>query len=458
MELVVSCKHILIVDDDSEVRSLMAAVLSDEGYTTFVAGNEQDAFSVIKNTDIDLIFLDLWIDDDESAGLKILSKIKRLQPNIPIVMVSGHGTIDVAVKAIQKGAFDFIEKPFVIDRLLITTKRALELYELRNENVKLRSNKIDFEIFSVGTSAFAQEIGQFIDKCSTINSRVFIKSCEGMSSESIAFGIHKKSQRKHYPFICVNCEMYSEDIAAGKIFGTEKSYGGLENANGGTLMIENVDKLSTKDQLKLLQFLQDNRVTNGERKSDDLDVRVMVSSKCSDEELKKRMNSDLLYRLNISHIDLIPLKERRTDIIPLVNYYLNNSEAIFGLQKKEFSEDCLAILQSYEWPGNVQQLRSVVESSLINALKKDEVDKNSLPAELTASAKDKITAMNVANLISYPLKEAKDCFESEYLKVQIARFSGNVSKTAQFVGMERSALHRKLKSLGVINDCRPKKS
>jgi len=450
-------RRILVVDDDSEVRSLIAAVLSDEGYLTVEAEDDNEAFSVLKTTAINLIFLDLWIGEDESAGLKILNKIRKHHPDIPVVIVSGHGTIDIAVKAIQRGAFDFVEKPFVIDRLLITTKKATEFADLNNENTKLRSNRIDADVLSIGQSAFAQNIAGLLDKCSTINSRVFIKSCEGISADSIAFYIHKKSQRKNYPFISFDCEMGSESVVDQKIFGTEKVYGCIENANFGTLMLDNIDKLPKRVQLRLLQFLQEGQFSAGERKSGYLDVRIIVGSRCLEGNVPDGFNSELLYRLNISHIDVLPLRDRRTDIVPLLNYYLNNSEVIFGLKSKPFTEESLTILQSYDWPGNIHQLKSVVESSLINALNKGEIDKDSLPAELTASAKDKLTSMNIANLITYPLKEAKDRFESEYLKVQISRFSGNISKTAEFVGMERSALHRKLKNLGVINDCRPKR-
>ncbi len=452
-----SVNKILIIDDDSEVRSLISDVLSDEGYKTSEAGTEKEIFESLKNNTYDLVFLDLWIGEDESAGIKFLTKIKKLYPDVPVVIVSGHGTIDVAVKAIQKGAFDFIEKPFIIDRLLITTQRAIELCRLQRENSKLKSNKIDTSILNVGKSTFAQSIISRIEKFASTNSRIFIKACSGINTDSIAYYIHKHSLRKDYPFIYCNCHSNNDEKLENDLFGTTKSYGYIEQANFGTLFLDNINKLPKICQNRLLQFLKENQINAGERKSGYLDVRIITNSQLSDEDIPADFSRELYYRLNISRINIPPLKERREDIIPLVNYYLNNSEIFFGLKNKKISESCLAILQSYDWPGNIHQLKSVVENSLINASDHDCIYEDSLPTELTTCAQERLESMNVAKLMSYPLKEAKERFESEYLKAQMIRFSGNISKTASFIGMERSALHRKLKNLGVINDCRPKK-
>jgi two-component system nitrogen regulation response regulator NtrX len=443
---------ILIVDDEAEVRSLISDVLSDEGYKTCSAKNEQEAFSMVKNFLPNLIFLDLWIGSDESAGLKILDRIKKMHPEIPIVIISGHGTIDIAVQAIQNGAFDFIEKPFVIDRLILTCKQALEVCRLKRENSILKLNKFDAGVFSIGRSPFALSLKSTLDKIAPTNSRVFIKSKIGGGTDAIALEIHKNSSRKNAPFIHVNCFYDEEETFNQELFGTEKSYGYVEKADTGTLFLENITKLSKNCQTKLLQFFQAGNYFTGNRRVHS-DARIICSSSDDMDAVlaSHEFNRELFYRLNIVSIDIPGLKDRREDIIPLINYYLSNSEAIFGLKTKKFTESALAILQSYDWPGNIYQIKNIVESSLINSVKSDEIDKNSLPPELTSSAKEKFVSLNVAKLISLQIKEAKEYFESDYLRAQIDRFSGNISKTAEFIGMERSALHRKLKSLGIIS-------
>ncbi|MDR1982951.1 MAG: sigma-54 dependent transcriptional regulator, partial [Holosporaceae bacterium] len=438
-----SNETILIVDDEAEVRSLISDVLADEGYKTYLAKDEQETFSLIKNSPPDLIFLDLWIGNDESAGLKILDKIKKMHSEIPVVIISGHGTIDVAVQAIQNGAFDFIEKPFVIDRLILTCKQALEIHRLKKENSVLKLNKFDTGVFSVGKSPFASSIKSTLDKIAPTNSRIFIKSKTGIGTDAIAFEIHKKSNRKDAPFIRVNCFHDDKEAFDHELFGTEKLYGYIEKADTGTLFLEDITKLSKDCQIKLLQFFQAGNYLTGNRRVHS-DARIICSSSDDIDTMlsSHKFNHELFYRLNIVSLDIPSLKDRREDILPLINYYLSNSEAIFGLKSKNFTESALAILQSYDWPGNIYQIKNIVESSLINSMKSDEVDKNSLPPELTSSAKEKFVSLNVAKLISLQIKEAKEYFESDYLRAQIDRFSGNISKTAEFIGMERSALHR----------------
>jgi two-component system nitrogen regulation response regulator NtrX len=444
---------ILIVDDEAEVRSLMSDVLSDEGYKTISAKDEREALSVLKNSKLDLAFLDLWIGENESAGLKILEKIQKMRAEIPVVIISGHGTIDVAVQAIRKGAFDFIEKPFIIDRLLLTCRQALEVRRLKKENSALKLNKFDVEVFSVGKSQFASSIKSTLDKTASLNSRVFIKSKVGIGADALAFGIHKKSARKDFSFVCAGCFRENNEDFELQLFGTEKAYGYIEKADAGTLFLDDITKLSPNCQIKLLQFLQEGAYLAGNRKIH-ADVRIMCgSNENMDQQLSSaKFNQELFYRLNVVSIDVPSLKNRREDVIPLVDYYLLNSEAIFGLKSKSFTEEALAILQSYDWPGNVHQLKNAVESSLIRSAKSGKIDKSALPSELTSNAKEKFVALDVAKLISLPIREAKEHFESDYLRAQIERFSGNVSKTAQFIGMERSALHRKLKTLGVTTD------
>lgn len=439
--------NILIIDDDNEVRSLISDVLSDEGYATFVAANGNEAFFHLKNTGFDLIFLDLWLDDDESAGLKIIEKIKKLNNEVPVVIISGHGTIDTAVSAIKKGAFDFIEKPFVIDRLLITADRAVEFYRLRKENSRLRINKIDTSIIGVGESQFSQSLKTELDKIATSNSRVFIETSTGIGADNVAYYIHKKSSRNKYPFVYFNCSTDEEDKLRDDLFGSEKARGYIEKANFGTLFLDNIAELSKNNQRRLLQFIQENKLEI-ETRGSYFDVRIICSNVNVDIS-EQNFNQELFYRLNIVKIVIPPLKERREDIIPLANYYLQNAESFFGLKPKTLSDESAVILQSYDWPGNICQLKSIIENSLMNASEKLCVEKIDLPAELTTTTKEKFDSLNISKLISLPLKKAKEAFESDYLRAQITRFSGNISRTAEFIGMERSALHRKLKSLGI---------
>jgi two-component system nitrogen regulation response regulator NtrX len=419
---------------------------------------EQKFHKVKKNSPPNLIFLDLWIDDDESAGLKILEKIHKMHLEIPVIIISGHGTIDAAVQAIQRGAYDFIEKPFVMDRLLLTCSQALGTYRLKKEVSVLKSNKFDIGIFSVGKSAFATTIRSILDKVALANSRIFIKSKIGIGADAIAFEIHKQSNRKDSPFIQVNCFSDEKKDFSVELFGTERLYGYIEKANTGTLYLEDVTKLSKACQVKLLQFLQDGICTVGSRKVRS-DVRLICSSNDNIDLLvaSSKFNQELFYRLNIVCVDIPSLKDRREDILPLVEYYLMSSEVIFGLKAKSFTEDALAILQTYDWPGNICQLKNIVENSLINSMTCDEVNKDSLPPILTTSAQEKFSVLDVARLISLQIRDAKECFETDYLRAQIDRFSGNISRTAEFIGMERSALHRKLKMLKISSDKRDMK-
>lgn len=442
---------ILVIDDDAEVRSLISGVLSDEGYSTSIAANEQEAIAAVKTDMPDLVFLDLWIGDDESGGFKILDKLKNINSELPIIIISGHGTIDIAMNAMRKGAFDFIEKPFVIDRLLLTCTRALEFFKLKVENDSLRNDRLSSDIFSVGISAFANTIKATINKIANSNSRVFINSPIGVGVDAIAYRIHQKSPRKNCNFISISCISDADSMTFSKdLFGTEKSYGYIEKANGGTIFLENVDRMSPDSQRKLLMFVQSGKYQLSSRNVFS-DVRIICSTITGDSSKMADFNQELFYRLKISEINVPSMAERREDIIPMINWYMSRAEELFGLKPKPFSDKALMILQSYDWPGNIQQIKNVVESSLINASDSDKtaIDETFLPPELTANTKEKFESLNIAKFITMPLKEAKECFETDYLRAQINRFSGNVSQTANFIGMERSALHRKLKALDV---------
>lgn len=442
---------ILIIDDDAEVRSLISGVLSDEGYSTNIAANEQEAISSVKANMPDLVFLDLWIGDDESGGFKILDKLKNINSELPIIIISGHGTIDIAINAMRKGAFDFIEKPFVIDRLLLICTRALEFFKLKTENNSLKNNRLLSDIFSVGVSAFANSIKATIDKIANSNSRVFITSPVGIGVDAIAYRIHRKSQRKDRNFVIISCISDNESTSfKDDLFGTDKSYGYIEKANGGTIFFENIDRMSPDSQRKLLMFVQSGKYMLSSRNVFS-DVRIICHTITGDSSKMTNFNQELFYRLKISEIIVPSMAERREDIIPIINWYMSRAEELFGLKQKPFSGKALMILQSYDWPGNIQQIKNVVESSLINASdsNKTEIDETFLPPELTANTKDKFESLNIAKFITMPMREAKECFEIDYLRAQVNRFSGNISQTANFIGMERSALHRKLKALDV---------
>jgi two-component system nitrogen regulation response regulator NtrX len=446
---------VLIVDDEAEVRSLMSDVLADEGYHAESARDEQEAFARMKKSPPDLVFLDLWIDEDESAGLKILKKIQRTYPDIPIVIISGHGTIDVAIQAIQKGAADFIEKPFVIDRLLLTCKKTLEISHLKMQNSVLRQNRFDSEVFAIGKSAFAQSIMLTIDRVAPTNSRIFIRSNIGLRADSIAYQIHKRSLRKDSPFIQVNCFSDEKNDFEAKLFGTEQTVGQLEIAHAGTIFLNEISKLSKRCQMRLLQLLQEGTYAIGKRivrldariiscASDDIDQLISLS----------KFSQELYYRLNIIRLDVPSLRDRREDILPLINHYLENSETLFGLQPKKFTENATIILQANDWPGNIYQVKNVVESSLISSINSEKIEESALPSEFLDKTKDKFISLDTAKLVCLQIKEAKEYFESDYLRTQIDRFSGNISKTAEFIGMERSALHRRLKTLGIVSNRR----
>ena len=442
---------ILVIDDDAEVRSLISGVLSDEGYSTSLAANEQEAISSVKTCMPDLVFLDLWIGDDEAAGFKILDKLKNINSDLPIIIISGHGTIDIAMNAMRKGAFDFLEKPFVIDRLLLTCTRTLEFHKLKIENSSLKYDRLSPDIFFVGTSLFASNIKASIDKIANSNSRVFIKSPVGIGVDSIAYRIHQLSSRKDCNFINVSCiSGENSKNFDDELFGTDKSYGYFEKASGGTIFLEDIDRLSQDSQRKLLMFVQSGKYQLPSRNVFS-DVRIICSTVSGEISKISEFNQELFYRLKIAEINVPSMSERREDIIPVINWYMSRSEELFNLKQKQFSDKALAILQAYDWPGNIHQIKNVVESSLINASdsNKNVIDETMLPTELSTNTKDKFESLNIAKFITLPLKEAKDCFEKDYLRAQINRFSGNISQTANFIGMERSALHRKLKVLDV---------
>ncbi len=452
-----SGEDILIVDDESDIRKLIRGILEDEGYKTRSAADAKQAYEEISKTPPDLIVLDIWLQGSEHDGLQILAKVKSDYPHIPILMISGHGTIETAVSAIRQGAYDFIEKPFKSDRLLLMIRRALENAELRreNENLKRRTEKT---WTLIGQSPALQDIRQVMERVAPTNSRILITGEAGAGKEVAARHIHGLSGRSAKPFLVLGCATLSPDRLEVELFGSSEaglSMGVLEQAHGGTLLLDEVADMPPETQGKIVRVLQEqsfNRV--GGQQKVEVDVRIIASTNRDLEAAvaEGKFRQDLYYRLNVVPVRVPSLRERREDIADLTAYFAEEIAKQSGFARVQFSDGALAALRAYNWPGNIRQLRNAVEWAMImrgNDTQKTLTEEN-LPPEVTG----KISGGGNDNseLIGLPLREAREMFERDYLKAQIERFAGNVSKTAEFVGMERSALHRKLKSLDLIDD------
>lgn len=440
--------NILIIDDDSEVRSMVSDILEDEGYSVKQADGWDMALAIIKEKIPDLIFLDLWLDDDENAGIKILEKIKRLNSYIPVVMISGHGNIEVAVTAIKKGAYDFIEKPFVIERLLLTTNRAIESNELLKENIILKSGKLSFDVAFVGTSTFTSKLNSDILKTAQTNMRVIISGPNGCFPEAIAYSLHSKSSRARFPFIEIDCGFEDQEAVYERIFGGYGKKSALANAHGGTLFIREFLNLSKESQSELLKYTQTGCL-NGLK----IDARLIVytSNRNYERDLSRLgFNKELFSRLNIHQIKVLPLKEHLADIESMINYYLENSLRIFGLPSKEISFEAKSLLKAYSWPGELVQLKNVLEFALISSKGKNVINVCDLPENiLNESTSTTRPEVHISEFMTFPIKEAREAFEREYLKYQMWRLNGNISKIAEFIGMDRSALYKKFKTLQI---------
>jgi len=452
---------ILIVDDEADIRDLVAGVLEDEGYITRTACDGLGGLEAIKARQPSLVILDVWLGDSDRDGLKILDIIKRDHPYVPVIMISGHGTIETAVTAIKNGAYDFIEKPFQTTRLLLVTQRAIESARLKRENADLKI-KTGEHVDLIGSSSSMQNIRQTIERVASTNSRVFIAGPSGSGKEIIARKIHALSRRSERPFIVLNCAVLHPDRLEAELFGTEivgldptipRKIGLLEQAHNGTLYLDEVTDLPLPTQSKLIRVLQDQFFTRlGDNKKVEVDVRVMASSSANIAQMIQdgHFREDLYYRLNVVPIQVPPLQERATDIPDLFYYFMTQAATIHGRPARRLAEDAMVILQSYSWPGNIQQLKNVVEWILIMASGdgRKEVRADMLPPEVRCDT-SLVSSHTAPNIVVLPLREARELFEREYLLAQVNRFGGNISKTARFVGMERSALHRKLRALGV---------
>ncbi|HEV7368965.1 sigma-54 dependent transcriptional regulator [Arenibaculum sp.] len=451
---------ILIVDDEADIRMLIAGILEDEGMKTREAADADQALAAIGARRPSLVILDIWLQGSRLDGLEILREFKRDHPNLPVVMISGHGNIETAVAAIKQGAYDFIEKPFKADRLLLVVERAIEAARLRRENEELRL-RVGGAPELIGRSPSVTQLRHSLDKVAPTGSRVLITGPAGAGKEVVARMIHGRSRRANGPFVALNCATMRPDRMEVELFGTEhgtdgqpRKIGTFEQAHGGTLLLDEVADMPMETQGKIVRVLQEQsfeRVGGSARV--EVDVRVIASSNrdIPSEIEAGRFRQDLFYRLAVVPIRVPSLTERREDIPLLARHFMIRSSESAGIPGREFGEDALAALQAYDWPGNVRQLRNVVDWLLImcGGDPKDPIRADMLPPEIGAITPTVLKWDKGGEIMGLPLREAREVFEREYLLAQVTRFGGNISRTAAFVGMERSALHRKLKSLGV---------
>jgi two-component system nitrogen regulation response regulator NtrX len=460
---------LLIVDDEADIRMLIAGVLKDEGYSTREAANSTEAVQELRARQPTLVILDIWLQDSELDGIEILRQLRSEMPSVPVVMISGHGTIETAVEAIKIGAYDFIEKPFKSDRLLLIVQRAIETALLRRENEELRL-RAGGQIDLVGVSAAASQLRQQIDRVAPTGSRVLISGAPGAGKEVVGRLLHAHSRRSRGPFVAVNCATMHPDRLELELFGSEtaidgapRKVGTFERAHGGTLFLDEVADMPLETQGKIVRVLQEQtfeRVGGSHRV--EVDVRVVASTnrELSAEIAAGRFREDLYYRLSVVPIRVPALRERREDIPLLARHFMERGAEAARLPPRDVGEDALAALQAYPWPGNVRQLRNVIDWLLIMAPgdPREPVHADMLPNDITAIAPTVVKWDKGSEIMTLPLRDAREVFEREYLLAQVTRFGGNISRTANFVGMERSALHRKLKSLGVLFNDRPLKT
>jgi len=450
---------ILIVDDEADIRELVAGILDDEGFTTRTARDSDSALAEIANRRPSLVFLDIWLQGSKLDGLQLLEQIKRDHADLPVVMISGHGNIETAVAAIKRGAYDFIEKPFKSDRLILVATRALETSRLKREVKELKQLAPTASIMT-GRSACMNQLRQTIDRAAKANSRILIVGPSGAGKELAARTLHNASGRADGPFVVINAAAITPERMEIELFGVEpngehaRKTGALEEAHGGTLFVDEIGDMPRETQNKILRVLVEQTFQRqGGTAKVSVDVRIISSTARNLEEeiAAGRFREDLYHRLSVVPIRVPPLSERREDIPELIDYFMDQISTATGLPKRQIGQDAMAVLQSHVWPGNVRQLRNNVERVMILAGGGPEViiTADMLPQDVGSMVPAMPTSNNGEHIMGLPLREAREVFERDYLIAQISRFSGNISRTAEFVGMERSALHRKLKALGV---------
>jgi two-component system nitrogen regulation response regulator NtrX len=451
---------ILIVDDEADIRELVAGILQDEGHGTRTARDSDEALGAVAARRPNLVFLDIWLQGSRLDGLQLLDGLKQEHPELPIVMISAHGNIETAVSAIKRGAYDFIEKPFKADRLVLVADRALETSRLKRE-VKQLKQLAPIPSTLVGKSAVVVQLRQAIDRVAPTNSRVLVVGPSGAGKELAARTLHQLSGRANGPFIVINAAAITPERMEVELFGVDQSNGSetrkagaLEEAHGGTLFVDDIADLPRETQNKILRVLVDQTFQRvGGSAKIAVDVRIVSSTARNLEAAiaEGTFREDLFHRLSVVPIRVPPLSERRDDIPELVEYFMEQISQSTGLPKRRIGADAMAVLQSHNWPGNVRQLRNNIERLMILAGGDPDVELSAsmLPPDVGSMVPMMPNGNGGEQLMGLPLRDAREVFEREYLVAQISRFGGNISRTAEFVGMERSALHRKLKALGI---------
>jgi two-component system nitrogen regulation response regulator NtrX len=451
--------EILIVDDEADIRELVAGILEDEGYATRTARDSDSALQAVSARRPNLIFLDIWLQGSRLDGLQLLAAFKQEHPEMPVVMISGHGNIETAVAAIKQGAYDFIEKPFKADRLVLVAERALETSRLKRE-VKELKQFAPASAQLVGHSPTLNQLRHAIERVAPTNSRILLVGPSGSGKELAARTIHTLSARANGPFAVINAAAITPERMEIELFGTEqengqgRKVGALEEAQGGTLFIDEIADMPRETQNRIMRVLVDQTFQRvGGTNKISADVRIISSTghNLEAEIAAGHFREDLFHRLSVVPIRVPPLAERREDIPGLIDYFMDQISRATGLPKRRIGEDAMAVLQSHNWPGNVRQLRNNIERLMILAGGDADavISASMLPQDVGSMIPAMPNGGGGEQIMALPLREARELFEREYLVAQISRFGGNISRTAEFVGMERSALHRKLKALGI---------
>ena len=455
-------EDILVVDDEADIRMLIGGVLSDEGYSVREAADSDAALAAVQDQRPSLMILDIWLNNSALDGMDLLDRLVRDCPGLPVIMISGHGTIEVAVKAIQRGAYDFIEKPFQADRLLLIAQRAIEAARLRHEVEELRL-RAGPEADLLGGSSAVNTLRHEITKVAPTGSRVLITGPAGAGKEVVARLLHQQSRRATGPFVALNCATMNPDRMESELFGVEAGVEGgdspgkpgtFERAHGGTLLLDEVADMPMETQGKIVRVLQEQSFQRvGGSQAVTADVRVIASTNKNLAEMINagRFREDLFYRLNVVPLRVPALRDRREDIPALIAHFMERSAEVSGVPQRSLTSDAVAALQAHDWPGNVRQLNNVINWILIMCPGEahEPVYADMLPPEIGTSAPAVNGDRDGQEVMALPLREAREIFERRYLEAQVTRFGGNISRTASFVGMERSALHRKLRSLGI---------
>ena len=448
---------ILIIDDEADIRELTAGILQDEGYETRLAHNSDAALAEISLRKPSMIILDIWLQGSRLDGLDLLLEVKRAHPNLPIVIISGHGNIETAVSAIKRGAYEYVEKPFNADRLVLVVERALEATRLKRENEDLKGRS-GLDSALIGGSAAMRQLRQNIKKIAPTNSRVLILGPMGAGKELTARTLHEQSQRASGAFVVLSAASMAPERMEEELFGVEQEkgqgvrIGALEEAHGGTLYIDEIADMPLETQGKVLRVLVDQTFqrVNGSKKVK-VDVRIITSTARDLTQLiaEQKFREDLYHRLGVVPVRVPGLVERREDIPELVEAFCRNWCASAGQAMKQFTEEAIAIMQTRDWPGNVRELRNVVERALILSSGEQGTEIGAAQLNADSNGSSNGTGLNHDSLLALPLRDARDAFERDYIAAQLSRFGGNISRTSAFIGMERSALHRKIKMLGL---------